>query len=72
MNDIPSVGAEVARNVPLTAGAVYLSFISTYGTAIVTTLAIAYGVMQMYLRWKEHKAIMRKNDEEKQDDESGD
>jgi hypothetical protein len=63
MNDVPSVGAEVARNIPLSAGAVYLSFISTYGTAVVTTLAIAYGLMQMYLRWKEHKAIMRKNKE---------
>lgn len=63
MNEAPSVGAEIARNVPLSAGAVYLSFISTYGTAIVTTLAIVYAVLQMYLRWREHKAIMRKNKE---------
>ena len=69
MNDVPSVGAEVARNLPLSAGAVYLSFVSQYGTAIVTTLAILFGVMQIYLRWREHKAIMRKNQED--EDEQG-
>lgn len=70
MNEAPSVGAEIARNVPLSAGAVYLSFISTYGTAIVTTLAIVYAVLQMYLRWQEHKAIVRKNKETSDDEGS--
>lgn len=60
-HDIPSAGAELARNAPLTLGAAYLSFVSTYGTAIVTTLAITYAIMQMILRAKEHKAIMMKN-----------
>ncbi len=67
MNEAPSVGAEIARNAPLSVGAVYLSFISTYGTSIVTTLAIVYAVLQMYLRWQEHKAIMRKNKETSDD-----
>ena len=61
MNDAPSAATEFARNVPLTGGALYLSFISQYGAAIVTTLAIVYGVMQMTLRILEHRAIMRKN-----------
>lgn len=63
MNDTPSVATELARNVPLTAGAAYLSFISTYGAAIVTTLAIVYAVFQFALRWQEHRAVMRKNKE---------
>jgi hypothetical protein len=61
MNDAPSVTTELARNVPLTGGALYLSFISEYGAAIVTTLAIVYAMMQMTLRVLEHRAIMRKN-----------
>ena len=63
MNDTPSVVTELARNVPLTGGALYLSFISTYGAAIVTTLAIVYAIMQITLRYREHRAIMRKNEE---------
>lgn len=61
MNDAPSVATEFARNVPLTGGALYLSFISQYGAAIVTSLAIVYGLMQMTLRIMEHRAIMRKH-----------
>ena len=57
----PSLGTDFARNIPLTGGALYLSFISQYGTTIVTTLAIVYGVMQVTLRILEHRAIMRKN-----------
>lgn len=64
MNDAPSVATELARNVPLTGGALYLSFISQYGAALVTTFAIIYGVMQMTLRILEHRAIMRKNSTE--------
>ena len=59
MNDMPTVATEVARNVPLPVGAIYLSFMSTYGSAIVTTLAIIFAGMQFYLRWKEHKHITR-------------
>jgi hypothetical protein len=70
MDNMPTASVELARNVPLSAGAVYLSFISTYGTAIVTTLAIVYAVLQMYLRWQEHKAIMRKNKETSDDEGS--
>lgn len=61
----PTLGTEVARNVPLSFGALYLTFISQYGAAIVTTLAIAFGAMQIYMRWKEHRVIMRKNKESK-------
>lgn len=61
MNDAPSAAVEIARQGPLVAGAAYLNFVSTYGAAIVTTLAIIYGVLQLYLRTKEHKAIMKKN-----------
>lgn len=65
MYDAPTVTTELARNAPLSAVAVYLSFISQYGAAIVTTLAIVYAIMQMVLRFQEHRAIMRKNQEEK-------
>lgn len=61
--NMPTAASDIARNVPLSAGAVYLTFISQYGTAIVTTLAIVYGCMQLFMRWKEHRAIMRKNKE---------
>ena len=61
MNDVPSAAVEVARQTPLIAGAAYLNFVSTYGAAIVTTLAIIYGVLQLYLRTKEHKAFMAKH-----------
>lgn len=54
----PSVVHEVIRTSPLTLGAVYLNFISTYGAAIVTTLAIAYAVAQFYWRAREHRKIM--------------
>ena len=63
MNGVPSSATELARNLPLTGGALYLTFISQYGAAIVTTMAIVYGAMQIYMRWKEHRAIMRKNKE---------
>ena len=52
---------ELGRQVPLAIGAVYMNFISTYGAAIVTTMAIVYGVMQMVLRVIEHKKIMKAN-----------
>lgn len=54
----PSVVHEVVRSSPLTLGAVYLNFISTYGAAIVTTLAIMYAVAQFYWRHREHHKIM--------------
>lgn len=54
---------EMARNAPLIGSALYLNFISEYGTVIVTTLAILYGVMQLTLRWLEHRALMRKHKE---------
>lgn len=69
MNDAPSAATEFARNAPLAGGALYLSFISQYGAAIVTTLAIVYGVMQMTLRLLEHRAIMRKNKLDKEQPE---
>lgn len=61
MTDEPSLATELARNAPMTAGALYLSFISQYGAAIVTSLAIVYAVMQMTLRWVEHRAVMNKH-----------
>lgn len=54
----PTLAQEVTRASPLAAGALYLNFISTYGTTIVTTLAIIYGVVQFYWRGREHKKIM--------------
>lgn len=54
----PTVGDELLRTSPLTAGALYLNFISTYGAAIVTTLAIVYAVAQIYWRAREHRKIM--------------
>ena len=61
----PSLASEVVRTSPLTASAIYLNFISTYGTAIVTTLAIIYGAAQFYWRYREHRKVMgeTKNDE---------
>lgn len=65
MQTAPTAGTEFARNAPLTAGAIYLNFISQYGAAIVTTLAIVYGVLQI-VRWgiemkdrKERKNVSR-------------
>ena len=66
MNDAPSAATEFARNVPLAGGALYLSLISQYGAAIVTTLAILYGVLQVTLRIMEHRAIMRKHNIDKE------
>lgn len=54
----PSLASEVVRTSPLTAGALYLNFISTYGAAIVTTLAILYALTQFYWRAREHRKIM--------------
>lgn len=54
----PSVANEVIRVSPLTASALYLNFISTYGSAIVTTLAVLYAIFQFYWRAREHKKIM--------------
>lgn len=59
----PTAATELARNAPLTMGAAYLSFISQYGTILVTSLAIVYAILQMVLRVQEHRAIMRKNKE---------
>lgn len=50
---------DVGRSSPLAVGALYLNFISQYGTAVVTTLAIVYGVMQIILRWREHLDVKR-------------
>lgn len=63
MYDAPSVGTEIARNAPLTAGALYMNFIGQYGAMLVTTIAIVYGVMQMYLRIREHRIYVEKNKE---------
>lgn len=60
----PSAGTDFVRNLPLTGGALYLSFISQYGAAIVTTLAIIYGVLQITLRIMEHRALAKKVQEE--------
>lgn len=60
----PSLGTDFARNIPLTGGALYLSFLSQYGAAIVTSLAIIYGVLQITLRIMEHRALVKKVQEE--------
>lgn len=58
---ISNTTTEMARSAPLVGSAIYLNFISQYGTVLVTTLAILYGVMQLILRWREHKALMTKH-----------
>ena len=58
----PSLASEVVRASPLTASALYLNFTSTYGAAIVTTLAIVYGIAQFYWRAKEHHKVMGERD----------
>ena len=60
MNE-PSLATEVTRSVPLIVGASYLNFVSTYGAALVTTLAVLYGSLQIVMRTLEHRAIMRRN-----------
>lgn len=60
----PSAGAELARQAPLGAVALYMNFVSDYGAAIVTTLAVIYGVMQIVLRIMEHRKIMKSGDPE--------
>lgn len=56
---------------PLTGMAFYLNFISEWGTAIVTLLAIITFVLTTVWRWIEHRARMRilKN---KEDDNGND
>lgn len=60
----PSMVNEVVRASPLTLGAVYLNLISTYGAAIVTTLAIVYAIAQFYWRSREHHKIMGDSNDE--------
>jgi len=48
----------------------YLNFISKYGTAVVTTLAIAYGILQIVLRVLEHRKIMKAKTTQESVDES--
>lgn len=66
----PSVPTELARNIPLTASAAYLSFMSEFGAIIVTSLAIIFGIMQIVLRSLEHRAIMRQHRERERANES--
>lgn len=60
-----NVGIDVSRTGGLlaTGWALYASWLSTYGSAIVTTLSIVYGVYALYTRRMENKAIMKKNEE---------
>lgn len=58
MTDITAT-SDLARSTPLVASAFYLNFISQYGTTVVTSLAIIYGVMQIILRFKEHRMRSR-------------
>lgn len=51
--------SELGRVAPLLAGSFYLNFISQYGSIIVTTIAIVYGVMQMVFRYQEHRKLMK-------------
>lgn len=53
MNTDP-YSVEVMRVAPLGAGAVYLQFVSTYGSAILTTLGVVYAIVNITLRIKEH------------------
>lgn len=64
----PSLASEVVRASPLTATALYLNFISTYGAAIVTTLAIIFGLAQFYWRAAEHRKLMREKNDGKSSD----
>ncbi|UYA98880.1 hypothetical protein IVIADoCa7_54 [Xanthomonas phage vB_Xar_IVIA-DoCa7] len=55
-----SVGVNTASLAPLTGMAFYLNFVSEWGTAIVTLLAIITFVLTTVWRWIEHKARMRR------------
>ena len=60
--NIPSATTEMLRQSPLVAGVTWLNaFASSYGTVTIFGLALLYAGMQMVFRWKEHRAIMRKN-----------
>lgn len=64
--DTPHAGVEFSRvaSVLTTAWAVYAQWITNNGAVVLTTLGIAYAVFQFWARRREHKAIMRKNEEE--------
>lgn len=49
---------DFARVAPPTLVTLYVGFISTYGAVILTTLTIAYAVVNLYFRAREHKARM--------------
>lgn len=55
-----SLGVNTASLAPLTGMAFYLNFVSEWGTAIVTLLAVVTFILTTVWRWIEHKARMRK------------
>lgn len=55
----PTASAELARNLPLSVSAFYLSFINQYGAVLVTSMALIYGVLQIILRVREHRILVR-------------
>lgn len=63
MINTPNIGIDASRTGGLlaTGWALYANWVSTYGSAIVTTLSIIYGLYALYTRRMENRATMRKN-----------
>lgn len=51
---IRMIGADAARAAPLGVAAWYMEFVSTYGSALLTTLGIVYAIINITLRIKEY------------------
>lgn len=51
---IRMAAADTVRVAPLGAAAWYMEFVSTYGSALLTTLGIVYAIVNITLRIKEH------------------
>lgn len=50
---------DFTRTAPLAGAAWFVEFTSTYGSALLTALSIAYAAVNIYFRVKEHRAKMK-------------
>lgn len=57
------VSHEIVAMIPLTGLSFFVSFVNEYSTVIVVGLAVVGFIVQMYWRWTENRAILRKNKE---------
>lgn len=63
------VSYEIAAMTPLTGLSFIVAFVNEYSTVIVVSLALVGFCAQMYWRWTENRAILRKNREENHGEE---